>query len=213
MTIKKINKGKDGKVTSIDAVTDLDNKDFKKTLKVTWLAETPDAPFIPTKCLYYDHIISKAVLDKADDFKSFINKDTETEIDMIGDHEFKKLAKGDIIQIQRRGYFIVDSEYKAPTPHTGKPKPIVLIAIPDGTPTSYGPPKAINAIAGAKPTSAPASTPNKGGKKEKSPPAAATPTSKAPSTGVSGKDLNDKITAQGDKVRNLKSPKGRKGRH
>ena len=62
---------------SVDAVTELDNKDFKKTLKVTWLAEHSTAPFVPTKCFFFDNIITKDVLGKDDNFKDFIGKDTK----------------------------------------------------------------------------------------------------------------------------------------
>ena len=31
---------------------------------------------------------------------------------MLGDHELRKLKKGDIIQLQRRGYFICDQPYE-----------------------------------------------------------------------------------------------------
>ena len=96
------------------------------------------------------------MLDKEDDFKNFIGKDTKIEVEMFGDPELRKLKKGDIVQIQRRGYFIVDSPYKDPTPHSCKPANIRLIAIPDGTPTSYGPP--------GKNVAPPPIQPSKGGK-------------------------------------------------
>ena len=76
VTIDKVNK-EGNKVVSVDATPDLDNKDFKKTLKVTWLAKVdnePTAAFTPTVCVYYDHIISKPVLEKNDEFKDFVNK-------------------------------------------------------------------------------------------------------------------------------------------
>ena len=59
---------------------------------------------------------------------------------MLGDPELRSLKKGDIIQIQRRGFFIVDQAYAPPSPNICKPTPIKLLAIPDGTPDSYGAP-------------------------------------------------------------------------
>jgi bifunctional glutamyl/prolyl-tRNA synthetase len=53
---------------------------------------------------------------------------------MLGDPELRKLKKGDIVQIQRRGFFIVDAPYKEPSANTCKPANIRIIAIPDGTP-------------------------------------------------------------------------------
>uniref|UniRef100_A0AC34GIB5 Glutamyl/glutaminyl-tRNA synthetase class Ib anti-codon binding domain-containing protein n=1 Tax=Panagrolaimus sp. ES5 TaxID=591445 RepID=A0AC34GIB5_9BILA len=47
---------KDGHVVSINANLDLDNKYFKKTLKITWLVE----PCVEIQAVRYDPVISKA---------------------------------------------------------------------------------------------------------------------------------------------------------
>lgn len=49
------------------------DKDYKKTQKITWLAVTEKAPFIPTACVTFDHIITKPVLGREEDFKQYIN--------------------------------------------------------------------------------------------------------------------------------------------
>lgn len=51
---------------------------------------------------------------------------------MLGDPELRKLKKGDIIQLQRRGFFKVDVAYEAANPFTCKEQPIILFAVPDG---------------------------------------------------------------------------------
>ena len=76
LEITKVNR-KGSIIESIDAKLCLENKDFKKTLKLTWLAQTPKAPFTRITCIHYDHIISKAVLDKEDDFKQYCNHQTQ----------------------------------------------------------------------------------------------------------------------------------------
>lgn len=76
--ILTINKSTDGSITSVDAELNLENKDFKKTLKITWLAVSPVvAPYTPVKCYHFDHIISKAVLEKEEDFKQYCTHQTE----------------------------------------------------------------------------------------------------------------------------------------
>ena len=128
------------------------------------------------------------MLDKDDDFKNFIGKDTKIEVEMLGDPELRKLKKNDIIQIQRRGFFIVDAPYKEAGPYSCKPANIRLIAIPDGTPGSYGPPG----------KAAPAPQPAKAAAKKgdaKAP--AAKPVAAKPApvpVAASGEDLNDRIT-------------------
>uniref|UniRef100_A0A6M2DHN3 Putative trna synthetase class i n=1 Tax=Xenopsylla cheopis TaxID=163159 RepID=A0A6M2DHN3_XENCH len=129
--IDKINRS-DGKIVSVDATPNLDNKDFKKTLKLTWLCDTPKAPFTKTCCVYFEHIISKPLLGKDEDFKQFINQDTRKEVEMLGDPELSKLKKGDIIQLQRRGFFRVDVPYSPASEFTCKEQPIILFYIPDG---------------------------------------------------------------------------------
>jgi hypothetical protein len=65
-----------GKIVSVEAEPNLSDKDYKKTLKLTWLAETESTPFVPCICVYFDHIIGKAVLGKDEDFKDYIGHNT-----------------------------------------------------------------------------------------------------------------------------------------
>lgn len=76
LLIKKINRDKNGEIISVEAETNLQNQDYKKTVKLTWLAETAKASFTPTYCIYFDHIISKPLLGKDEDFKQFIGHET-----------------------------------------------------------------------------------------------------------------------------------------
>lgn len=52
-------------------------QDFKKTQKITWLAVTDKAPFIPCVCVQYDHIIIKPILAKGEDFKQYVNRNSK----------------------------------------------------------------------------------------------------------------------------------------
>uniref|UniRef100_A0A8C4HIW8 Bifunctional glutamate/proline--tRNA ligase n=1 Tax=Dicentrarchus labrax TaxID=13489 RepID=A0A8C4HIW8_DICLA len=196
LIITKINKGADGKVVSMEARLNLDNKDFKKTTKITWLAETNSAPLLPTICINYQPLISKAVIAKDDDFKEFINKNSKLEEKMLGDPCLKNLKKGDIIQLQRRGFYICDQPYEPVSPNSCKESPCVLLYIPDGhvkeMPTAGSKDKSKSQAAPAKaaPTSAPASAP-------------------APASTSAG-DLFSSIVAQGETVRQLKTAKAPK---
>lgn len=101
---------------------------------------------------------------------------------MLGDPELKKCKVGDIIQLQRRGFFRVDNAYAPPSPHTGKASPVVLFEIPDGsqktaTTTPASPAKVANVAS--------TSTAN---------------------------DLNEQIAKQGNLVRDLKSQKADKSK-
>lgn len=123
--IKSVEKNADGIVTAIMAKLDLENKDFKKTLKVTWLE---DRSKISASLVYYDHIIKKPVLGKNDDFKQFLNLKSKMIIDAFVDGDMKSLTRKQIIQIQRKGFFICDSPFNASDNSS-----LCLISIPDGS--------------------------------------------------------------------------------
>uniref|UniRef100_A0A182IPC6 Bifunctional glutamate/proline--tRNA ligase n=1 Tax=Anopheles atroparvus TaxID=41427 RepID=A0A182IPC6_ANOAO len=192
LLITKVHRGADGAPTSVDAKPNLENKDYKKTLKLTWLCELPADQYTPTYCVYFEHIINKAVLAKDEDFKDYIGHQTRTDVPMLGDPELKKLQKGDIIQLQRRGFFKVDQAYQPASEFSGAETPIVLFAIPDGHVTAV-------------PT---ANVPKKesSGESKKSK-QAAKPTA---NVAVGAAALNDSIAAQGEKVRKLKADKAPK---
>lgn len=78
LLIEKIKKEGD-KIVEVDASLNLDNKDFKNTLKLTWIsANAPESEktVVPCYAVYFEHIITKPVLGKDDDFKDFVAKDT-----------------------------------------------------------------------------------------------------------------------------------------
>ena len=52
-------------------------QDYKKTQKITWLAEVDPAPLIAVVCIQYDHLITKPILGKDEDFKQYINSSSK----------------------------------------------------------------------------------------------------------------------------------------
>lgn len=198
LLIKKIIR-ENGKIVSIEAEPNLSNKDYKKTVKITWLAETEKAPFIPCICVYFDNIISKAVLGKDEDFKNFIGHETRVEIAMLGDPELVNVKKSEIIQIQRRGFFICDNPHQPISRYTGCESPIILFAVPDGHSKE------------SIPTSASKKT-KEISNKEKAQIAREKSAEKSPEKEIlaDGNKLNELIQQQGDIVRKLKSEKAAK---
>lgn len=133
MKITGIEKGANGNVNLVKARLDLENKDFKKTLKVTWIADIPIDKPISVKGVKYDHIITKAIVGKDEDWKQFINFNSKHYYAMDGEPALKTLKKGDIIQIQRKGYYICDCPYEQKSSFSDTEMPLVLIEIPDGS--------------------------------------------------------------------------------
>ncbi|XP_043917459.1 bifunctional glutamate/proline--tRNA ligase isoform X3 [Protopterus annectens] len=205
LNIIKINRNAQGKIVSLDAKLNLANKDYKKTTKITWLAETAQAPFTPAICVNYEHLITKPVLGRDEDFKTFVNRNSKQEECMLGDPCLKDLKKGDIIQLQRRGFYICDQPYEPVSPYSCKESPCILIYIPDGhtkeMPTS-----------GSKEKSK-ASTTKKTVSAETCEAIPATDVglpSTPPASASNPLELFQKVAAQGDVVRDLKVKKAPK---
>lgn len=147
MLIRRVDRDTNGNICLVQAALQLDNADYKKTTKITWLAapisETSlstdslkkhcDTYFTPCVFVYFDHIISKSNVGKDEDFRTFINYNNKFETRMLAEPHVRNLKRGDIIQFLRRGFFICDQPYAAIDPITSKPhRPCVLFYVPDG---------------------------------------------------------------------------------
>ena len=107
--------------------------DFKKTKKkVTWLSASPTAPLIPVLLLDYDYLITKKKLEVDDEVTSFLTPTTEFRVDALADTNVRALKKGEVIQFERKGYYIVDKAFGAPSEIGGEVDQVELILIPDG---------------------------------------------------------------------------------
>ncbi|WVQ77833.1 hypothetical protein IAR50_007527 [Cryptococcus sp. DSM 104548] len=82
--------------------------DFKKTSKkVTWLAApTAERPLIPVALMEYDYLITKKKLEEDDDLNEIINPKTEYRTLALASREVANLKKWDIIQFERKGFYI-----------------------------------------------------------------------------------------------------------
>ena len=99
--------------------------DFKKTTKkITWLAQPTTAhPLIDATLIDYDYLITKKKLEENDELKDFATPVTEFREAALADANVRELKRGDIIQFERRGYYIFDGTAE---------KTWEFIRIPDG---------------------------------------------------------------------------------
>ena len=98
-----------GVVTAIEMELHLDG-DFRKTKKkITWLSQ-PTGPhtLVDATLLDYDYLITKKKLEENDDVKDFVTPVSEFRDEAYADANVKELKKGDIIQFERKGYYIFD---------------------------------------------------------------------------------------------------------
>jgi len=123
--IDTIEKNVEGKVISMTGRYNPDATNFSKTKKTTWLAAIPDV--VPLKIFEFDHLISKAKLEEDDKFENFINPESKKEYTALGDPCLRTVQEGDVIQLERKGFFRCDVAYNGK-----KDSSVVLFYIPDG---------------------------------------------------------------------------------
>lgn len=86
--------------------------DFRKTKKkITWLAQqTADLQLASISLVDFDYLITKKKLEENDDVKDFVTPITEFKESAYADANVLELDKGDIIQFERKGYYIYDGD-------------------------------------------------------------------------------------------------------
>ena len=104
-------------------------KDTKK--KLTWLSA--DAPLVPIDIVEYDHLITADKIAKDDDFKKYVRPVSKVVTRGIADPTVATLKVGDKLQLERRGYFIVDAVAGHPSDASSPDAVTTLIMIPTGT--------------------------------------------------------------------------------
>ncbi|GIX63883.1 glutamyl-tRNA synthetase [Babesia caballi] len=103
--------------------------DFKKTKKkLHWLPKEDDKLVKCTLKQYGDLLavdkIDPEQLAEPDDMRNFLEPVTEWTTECLADKQLAALEKGTIVQLERRGYYIVDQ--------TASAGGLVMVSIPDG---------------------------------------------------------------------------------
>ena len=88
--------------------------DFKKTKKkLTWLCEGIDknSSLVNLVLSDFDYLITKKKLEEDDKFEDFLNPVTVFQVEAFGDCNLRNLKEGEIIQLERKGYYICDKAF------------------------------------------------------------------------------------------------------
>jgi glutamyl-tRNA synthetase len=122
--VEQVHRDAAGNITKMTGRLNLEG-DFKLTKKkLHWLPVVPD--LVPVRMEYYDYIITKPKIEENDVVEELINPKSKWSISGFGAKEIANLKKGDRLQVERKGYFVVDvASSKAGDE-------VVLINIPDG---------------------------------------------------------------------------------
>lgn len=156
--VREITRDADSIITGITLELNLGG-DFKKTeKKITWLS----APALfSIVALDYDYLVYKKKLMDEDKVEDFVTPVTEFSTALVSDLNVKELKKGDIIQLEKKGYHIVDKPWGVASELVqgleGEER-VEMILIPDGKSAStickYTPPagdKPVTKVAAATP--------------------------------------------------------------
>nr|GMC91525.1 glutamate--tRNA ligase, cytoplasmic-like [Ipomoea batatas] len=122
--VKDIEKDQQGNIINLTGVLHLEGSVKTTKLKLTWLPDT--AELVKLSLVDFDYLITKKKLEENEDFIDVVNPCTKKETCATGDSNMRDLKRGDILQLERKGYFRCDVPFVSPT------QPIVLFAIPDG---------------------------------------------------------------------------------
>eukprot|EP00400_MALV-I_sp_L67-5_P000042 gene42-701_t len=119
--VETITKNADGVVTGMTGKLNLAGSVKETTYKLNWVpvTESPENPKVTMKI--FDHIVTCEKLEDDVDLFSVVNPNSERTIEGIGESAIANVKKGDRMQLERKGYYIVDSV-----------NPLVLFNIPDG---------------------------------------------------------------------------------
>ncbi|KAB8112504.1 hypothetical protein EE612_050944, partial [Oryza sativa] len=121
--IKEI-KMENGVITELIGELHLEGSVKTTKLKVTWLPDIDD--LVPLSLVEFDYLISKKKLEEDENFLDNLNPCTRKETLALGDANMRNLLRGEVIQLERKGY------YRCDAPFVRSSKPVVLFAIPDG---------------------------------------------------------------------------------
>mmetsp|Transcript_20300 Transcript_20300/g.30003 ORF Transcript_20300/g.30003 Transcript_20300/m.30003 type:complete len:738 (-) Transcript_20300:38-2251(-) len=122
--ITKVVKGDGGEVVEIEGELDPDGV-FKGTRKLNWITKCND--LVHGNLVEFDYLITKEKLEEGEDVRDFLTPCTKAESPALLDPCMRSLKEGEVVQLERRGFFRVDSPYGG-----SENAPLVLFMIPDG---------------------------------------------------------------------------------
>mmetsp|Transcript_27391 Transcript_27391/g.91089 ORF Transcript_27391/g.91089 Transcript_27391/m.91089 type:complete len:874 (-) Transcript_27391:1272-3893(-) len=113
-----------GSLKRLDGQLHLEGSVKSTKKKLTWLADTPD--LVDVELVDLDFLLTKDKVEEEDDIKQVLNDHTKFVHRGRGEAAMRQLRRGDILQVERRGFYICDEPYVRPG------DPIRLLFVPDG---------------------------------------------------------------------------------
>jgi glutamyl-tRNA synthetase len=89
VTISKKETADDG-IVILHGLVDPEDKDFKKTKKITWVCADPDTT-IEITLVEFDHLITKKKVEDTDDVKLLVNHNSRIEYSAIAEGSLRNI--------------------------------------------------------------------------------------------------------------------------
>lgn len=84
-----------------------EDKDFKKTAKITWLADGTN--LLVAELVEYDHLIKEKKVEEDVDFETIVNVNSRFSAPYYVDSNIRTLNAGQFLQFERKGYYKIDT--------------------------------------------------------------------------------------------------------
>lgn len=102
-----------------------EDKDFKKTAKITWLADGTN--LLVAELVEYDHLIKQKKVQEDVEFEKIVNVNSRFAAPYYVDGNIRTLNAGQFLQFERKGYYKIDKVVKE-----GDDFKYTIIYTPDG---------------------------------------------------------------------------------
>lgn len=124
--VDTVAKDENGNVTQLTGHLNLAGDVKSTSAKLTWLADAPEHKLVDLVLVEVDHLITVPKLEEDQDIEDAANENSWLETKAIGESALRNTKKGQIVQLNRRGFFVCDREY------ISAEEPLTLIYVPDG---------------------------------------------------------------------------------
>ncbi|KAG6357056.1 hypothetical protein INS49_014933 [Diaporthe citri] len=108
--VKGCNNSGDGTIRDLVLTLQLDDTDFRKTKKITWLAGD-GSNLVEVELWEFDYLLTKDTLGKDDNLDDYLTPVSASTTDVLCDADVAHLETGDIIQLERKGFYRVDKAF------------------------------------------------------------------------------------------------------
>jgi len=122
--VRSVTRDASGAVVALAGELNLAGSVKSTKKKVTWLAKTDE--LVSVELLDFDFLLAKDKVEEEDAIENVLTAVTKFSDAALGEGALRQLKRGDVVQVERRGFYICDA------PYVRAEDPIRLFFVPDG---------------------------------------------------------------------------------